>query len=491
MTAPAAQGAQDRGGDGEHIHTHTNGVSSTAGQAAAAASSSSAPNRESEHIRTVLSTFEAYLPYSLATNNIRRRSYNALSRRHRNMLADVGATLPRPTIEGGGGASSSREVKEGSRSTPPNLWGDRGIKARLAEIDDRIRRNADFLDLVVAQGREFLGEDKWNPELAGGDNGCEGSAAGAKGAAVASNSSPPRDLDKVRSTLKQLVRDWSEQGKEERLFAYQPILEALEAQFPLPRTQRNRVRVLFPGCGLGRLPWEAAMRGFTSQGNEYSLYMLLSSHLILNKTSQARTHRIYPWVGSMSNWRSAAHLLEEVDLPDVHPGQLLARSPRETHFSMAAGDFVKVYGAEEQRGKWDSVCTSFFLDTARNPLSYLETIHSTLREGGVWINLGPLLWHFEGTGPEKKMVGDEFASGSIELTLEEVMDLMEKVGFVVEERRTMPRQSYTGNARSMLTYEYECEFWVARKVGQLGDEGTAASSRSGNGSGNLNVTLSG
>lgn len=250
-------------------------------------------------------------------------------------------------------------------------------------------------------------------------------------------------------------------------------------------------------------------QGFTSQGNEYSLYMLLSSHLILNKTSQARTHRIYPWVGSMSNWRSAVDLLEEVELPDVYPGQLLARSPRESgseareeddddheageaaHFSMAAGDFVKVYGAEEQRGKWDSVCTSFFLDTARNPLSYLETIHSTLREGGVWINLGPLLWHFEGTGPEKKMAGDEFASGSIELTLEEVMDLMGKVGFVVEERRTMPRQSYTGNARSMLTYEYECEFWVARKVGQLGDEGTATSSRSGNGSGNLHVTLSG
>lgn len=260
MTAPAAQGAQDRGGDGEHIHTHTNGVSSTAGQAAAAASSSSAPNRESEHIRTVLSTFEAYLPYSLATNNIRRRSYNALSRRHRNMLVDVGATLPRPTIEGGGGASSSREVKEGSRPTPPNLWGDRGIKARLAEIDDRIRRNADFLDLVVAQGREFLGEDRWNPVLTGGErNGCDGSAAGAKGAAVASSNSPPRDLDKVRSTLKQLVRDWSEQGKKEREFAYQPILEALEVQFPLPRMQRNRVRVLFPGCGLGRLPWEAAM----------------------------------------------------------------------------------------------------------------------------------------------------------------------------------------------------------------------------------------
>ena len=46
-------------------------------------------------------------------------------------------------------------------------------------------------------------------------------------------------------------------------------------------------------------------------------------------------------------------------------------------------------------GQWDAVLTCFFIDTAQNIVSYIETIARLLREGGVWINLGPLLFHFE------------------------------------------------------------------------------------------------
>jgi carnosine N-methyltransferase len=41
------------------------------------------------------------------------------------------------------------------------------------------------------------------------------------------------------------------------------------------------------------------------------------------------------------------------------------------------------------------VLTCFFIDTAQNIVSYIETIATLLREGGVWINFGPLLYHFE------------------------------------------------------------------------------------------------
>ena len=40
------------------------------------------------------------------------------------------------------------------------------------------------------------------------------------------------DVDKVQSTLKMLVRDWSEDGAEERDTCYKPILQELEALFP-------------------------------------------------------------------------------------------------------------------------------------------------------------------------------------------------------------------------------------------------------------------
>ena len=35
-------------------------------------------------------------------------------------------------------------------------------------------------------------------------------------------------------------------------------------------------------AGLGRLVWELATRGFNSQGNEWSTFMLLASNYILN-----------------------------------------------------------------------------------------------------------------------------------------------------------------------------------------------------------------
>jgi len=72
------------------------------------------------------------------------------------------------------------------------------------------------------------------------------------------------EAEKVRSTLRQCVRDWAIQGKEERDACYSPMLEALEAWFShVPADQRGSVRALVPGAGLGRLAWEVAKRGET------------------------------------------------------------------------------------------------------------------------------------------------------------------------------------------------------------------------------------
>jgi carnosine N-methyltransferase len=79
--------------------------------------------------------------------------------------------------------------------------------------------------------------------------------------------------DKVRSTLRSFVRDWSEEGAPEREACYAPCLEALERHFPAQtgidvggsdeeeRRARGDVKVLVPGCGLGRLSMEIAAKG--------------------------------------------------------------------------------------------------------------------------------------------------------------------------------------------------------------------------------------
>ena len=62
---------------------------------------------------------------------------------------------------------------------------------------------------------------------------------------------------------------------------------------------------------------------------------------------------------------------------------------------------------------------------AKNVINYLRIIKRKLAPGGVWINLGPLLWHWE-----NNVTNDP----SIELDLEEVKLLCTKIGFKLEVR---------------------------------------------------------
>ena len=107
----------------------------------------------------------------------------------------------------------------------------------------------------------------------------------------------PMDIEKIQSTLKQFVRDWSEVGKEEREMSYAPILKELDRLYPKindnndsgldttgkSNSLRNKIKILVPGAGLGRLAFDIANNGFECQGNEFSLYMLLGSNYVLNK----------------------------------------------------------------------------------------------------------------------------------------------------------------------------------------------------------------
>lgn len=70
---------------------------------------------------------------------------------------------------------------------------------------------------------------------------------------------------------------------------------------------------------------------------------------------------------------------------------------------------------------WDCVVTCFFIDTAHNVIDYMICINKILKVGGLWVNLGPLLWHYADSNHEMQ----------IELTCEEVLDLIPKCGFKI------------------------------------------------------------
>ncbi|XP_033725082.1 carnosine N-methyltransferase-like isoform X1 [Pecten maximus] len=254
------------------------------------------------------------------------------------------------------------------------------------------------------------------------------------------------DMDKVRTTLKQFVRDWSPLGQQERDACYRPVIEEITHRFPIDLCERSSVKVLIPGAGLGRLALEFAKLGFTCQGNEWSLFMLLGSNFILNKCREENSLTLYPWVHQWCNNKYTEDQIRQAQLPDINPAGI----PEDSNFSMAAGDFLEVYREPEE---WDCVATVFFLDTARNVIAYVETIWKILQPGGYWVNLGPLLYHYAEMADEH----------SIELSYEQVKKVIIKTGFLFEKEEMDIKSSYTQSADSMFQYQYNSVFFVVRK----------------------------
>lgn len=276
----------------------------------------------------------------------------------------------------------------------------------------------------------------------------------------------PEDLDKVRSTIKQFYRDWSVEGQAERDACYGPIMEELEERFGELGDDKSKIKVVVPGAGLGRLAFDIAVAGYTSQGNEFSYHQLMASNFILNHSTQANEFTIHPFISTFSNHKSRNNQLRSISVPDVHPATLLAATNNHSNtvagerFSMIAGDFLTCYNSPESAGIFDVCATVFFLDTAPNICAYLATIHNLLSPKGLWINFGPLLWHYEDQPPPKR--GDD--EGSVELSLDEVLKLVEMSGFKIVKRKSGGKTGYVGDELSMLTHIYEGEFWVAEKV---------------------------
>lgn len=264
-----------------------------------------------------------------------------------------------------------------------------------------------------------------------------------------------RNSSKVRSTLRQFVRDWAVEGKSERMACYSPLIEVLLKRMPARGKsgtvarglgQNGAPRVLCPGCGLGRLVFDLARLGYDAQGNEFSYHMLLGSHLILNMCHESNLFTIYPFIFCTGSRTSKDDHLRAIKIPEVSPMKCLNQ---DSAMSMTAGEFVQIYDAQEHYSQWDAILTAFFIDTAKNIFLYIRTIANLLREGGLWVNLGPLLFHYAEVEQEI----------SIELSWEEVRPAILKY-FTIDEETTRVAQ-YTSKPGSLCGTRYNCLFFVA------------------------------
>jgi carnosine N-methyltransferase len=294
------------------------------------------------------------------------------------------------------------------------------------------------------------------------------------------------DVEKARSCINQFYREWSAEGAVERENSFDPVKRALDEEYESrskldTSLEKSAIQVLLPGAGLGRLLFDLSHTGYSVEGNEISYHELMGSSLALNHCQKAGQFRIAPFALNSSNHLSRSDQFQTCLVPDIHPATVLGkelestRIPASERMSFATGDFCVVYNQPSNREGFDAVATVFFIDTAPNIMRYIEAVRHCLKPGGIWINLGPLLWHHASRTHNSDEDNEEEMNhmhshagiadpGSVELTNEEVVALVQHFGFTMEKHETgRLATGYITNPRSMLQNFYRPSFWIARK----------------------------
>ena len=89
-----------------------------------------------------------------------------------------------------------------------------------------------------------------------------------------------------------------------------------------------------------------------------------------------------------------------------------------------------MYSTPEYVSSYDCVVACFFIDCAHNIIQFVQTINRILKQGGTWLNLGPLLYHFS------DMKGED----SIEPDYHNLKAIIQDLGFEFEFEEPEPDQ---------------------------------------------------
>ena len=102
------------------------------------------------------------------------------------------------------------------------------------------------------------------------------------------------------------------------------------------------------------------------------MYMNLAYRYVASR-KQPNTTTVYPFVDWWSHQPTTKELHRKVSFPDVpvDPSDVL----------LVEGDFTTAFNERSNNARYDAVVTLFFIDTARNVLSYMETIYRVLKPG--------------------------------------------------------------------------------------------------------------
>ena len=253
------------------------------------------------------------------------------------------------------------------------------------------------------------------------------------------------EINKLRSTLKLFIRDWTIEGKKERDITYIPVMEEIKKYL----TDFKNKKILVPGAGLCRLAFEIAKLGCVVDAIEVSYYMIICSDFILNSNLVKNQYQIQPLIHSFNCLIKENDPFQIFNFPDENINDIMNKKDF-GKLNIIPGDFILSF--KDKNNCYDGVITSFFLDTANNIIQFIEIIYYILNKGGIWINIGPLLYHFHDVQNEV----------SIELSWEEVKKIILKFGFKIKNEK-MINSTYSSVEDRLKTTYYTCIFFTAIK----------------------------
>ena len=209
-----------------------------------------------------------------------------------------------------------------------------------------------------------------------------------------------------------VTRDWTYLGRSIRKFCYEFFIVQLRMR------TNSQSTVLIPGAGLGRLAKDLFQFGFHVEANEVSITMASAAFSLLHETAQGKIH---PFAFDMlMNEVSSTDRYEDIAFPDnemIYDIHMVPTAYFHGSLSYTVGDFVHTYSPRRRSKTFDSVVTCFFIDTATNIYEYILVIRHVLKDGGIWVNVGPLQWH---------------TNSKLRPTVDELRLLIEAMGFAVK-----------------------------------------------------------
>ena len=153
-----------------------------------------------------------------------------------------------------------------------------------------------------------------------------------------------------------------------------------------------------------------------------------------------------PLIRSFSNYLTEETVFKKFSFPDED-----INLQGKGKMTLTGGDFIHLF--YDKKECYDCVITCFFIDTAKNVFEYIDVISNVLKKGGIWINFGPLSYHWIGYQDIP----------TIELPYDKLKEVIQNFGFEYLDEEKNKTLAYCEIEGFMKNDIFNCVFFTAQK----------------------------